>query len=69
MAGPPSETAGLVRIGKGAPIINYYWQAGSLTVENLILQRKLMFWHHLKNLPSGSLAKEVLEKQEEKGLP
>ena len=27
-----------------------------------------MFWFHIKNLPHGSLAKEVLEKQEEKGL-
>ena len=49
-------------------MINYYWQVGSLTVENLILQRKLMFWFHVKNLPEGSLVKEVLEKQEEKGL-
>ena len=58
----------IFQIGKGTPIINYYWQVGSFTVENLILQKKLMFWFHIKNLPNGSLAKEVLEKQEEKEL-
>ena len=58
----------IFRIGRGTPIVNYYWQVGSLTVENIILQKKLMYWFHIKNLPDESLVKEVLEKQEEKGL-
>ena len=53
----------LFRIGTGCPIIGFYWHCGDLFVENLVLQRKLNFVHHLANLEEG-LAKEVFEIQE-----
>ena len=53
----------LFRIGTGCPIIGFYWHCGDLFVENLVLQRKLNFVHHLANLEEG-LAKEVYELQE-----
>ena len=58
----------LYRIGAGAPIPNFFWQAGLLMPEYLILQRKLNFYFHLANLPDGSLAKEVFTKQKEDSL-
>ena len=58
----------IFRIGQGTPKVNYYWQVGGITVENMILQKKLLFWFHVKNLPRGSLIQEVLEIQEAKGF-
>ena len=34
-----------------------------------IMKRKLLFFHHLENLPSDSLAKEVFEVQKALNLP
>ena len=55
----------IFRIGTGTPIANFYWQVGAKKVENIILQKKLCFLHHLSNLEEGSLAREILEIQEE----
>ena len=49
----------LFHIGAGAPIPNFFWLTGAFTPENVILQRKLNFIHHLANLLEGSLANEV----------
>ena len=37
--------------------------------ENYIIQKKLLFLHHLLSLPNDSLAKEILKKQKENGWP
>ena len=59
----------IFRIGSGCPIVNFYWQTGSLKVQYHILQKKMMFYHHLANLPVNSLGRTVLEIQVEKSLP
>ena len=52
-----------MRIGTGCPIVNYYWQTGSMKVEFIILQKKLMFCFHLANLPLNSLGRECYDLQ------
>ena len=54
----------IFRIGTGCPVVNFYWQCGSLKITNYILQKKLNFIHHLANLPLNSLANEVFVRQE-----
>ena len=58
----------IFRIGTGTPIANFFWQVGAKKVENMILQKKLCFLHHLSNLEEGSLAKEILEIQARNSL-
>ena len=58
----------LFQIGAGAPIPNFFWQVGMFLPENLILQRKINFIHHLATLQEGSLAKEVYMIQKENSL-
>ena len=53
----------IFRCCTGTPSANYYWQTASLRVDNLILQKKLMFYHHLANLPVESLAGELFQLQ------
>ena len=53
----------IFRCCTGTPSANYYWQTASLRVENIILQKKLMFYHHLSNLPVESLAGELFHLQ------
>ena len=50
-------------------IVSFYWECADLKVEHIILQKKLMFFHHLMNLPTNSLAFEVLEIQLRNQLP
>ena len=51
------------RASSGSPIPSYYWISGTLKSENIILQWKLNFAHHIANLPSDSLARAVYEIQ------
>ena len=59
----------LMRIGTGCPVDNFYWQSGSLKPEFLILQKQLMFVHHLSNLPVGSLGRDFHDLQVAHSLP
>ena len=45
---------------KSCPIPIYYWDTGILSVENFIIKKKLLFYHHLLSLDDVTLAKEVL---------
>ena len=45
----------------GCPRPSFYFQTGTNTVANTLLHRKLVFWHHLKTLPDGSLAKMAVD--------
>ena len=45
------------------------WESGSFMMEHRIAQKKLMFYHHLINLPKGSLAYEVTQIQDILGFP
>ena len=51
------------------PIPALLWESGSTLMEHRIAQKKLMFYHHLLNLPRDSLAFEVAQMQEILGFP
>ena len=53
----------------GCPIPALYWDTGALLAENLIIMKKLLFYHHLSTLSEGSLAKEIFNIQKENSLP
>ena len=59
----------IFRNGSGCPVIRFYWQCGTLRVSHIILKRKLVFIHHLANLPVGSLSRDFFELQYKEGLP
>ena len=59
----------IFRIGSGCPVICFYWQCGTLRVNNIILLKKLIFIHHLANLPLESLGREIFDLQLEEKLP
>ena len=58
----------LFRVPTSCPVIAYLWDTATLTVDNFIMMRKLLFYHHLLSLPDSSLAKEVVTLQKELGL-
>ena len=59
----------ILRCCSGTPKVNFYWQTGSTRMENIILSKQLMFFHHLANLPVESLAGEVFRIQLENSIP
>ena len=59
----------MMRIGTGCPVDSFYWQSGSLKPEFVILKKKLMFVHHLANLPVGSLGRDIHDLQVANSLP
>ena len=56
-------------VGSGCPLPFLYSETGLLSMEMRILEKKLNFLHHLNQLPSTSLAKEVLVTQISFGVP
>ena len=56
-------------VGSGCPTPLLYSETGFLLMEFRILEKKLMFLHHLNHLPETALAKEVIQSQTELGLP
>ena len=59
----------ILGVGSGCPTVLLYSETGTLLMEFRILQKKLLFLHHLYNLPDTALAREVLAVQSEQGLP
>ena len=59
----------LLGVGTGCPIVMLYAETGTLLMEFRILQKKLIFLHHLSHLPVSALAKEVFDIQTAQGLP
>ena len=55
----------LFTAAKGTPLTMYYWDTKSLLIENFLMMKKLLLYHHLENLPQTALAKEVLSLQKE----
>ena len=45
---------------KGCPTMALFWDSGTLLVQNYIMLRKLMFLHHLIQLPYADLDKQGL---------
>ena len=48
---------------------DWHWETGTVLMKYRILQRKLIFLHHLSTLPDSSLAKEVYTLQKQINLP
>ena len=54
---------------KGCPIPVFYWDTGIMSAENLIIMKKLLFYHHLLSLDDDTLAKEIINIQIEGKMP
>ena len=50
---------------KSCPIMALFWDTGTLLVPNYIILKKLLFYHHLLQLPNTALAKQIMNKQKE----
>ena len=59
----------LFAVGSGCPIPALYWETGTIRMEYKILQKKLLFLHHVATLPDTALAKEIYIVQTELALP
>jgi len=59
----------LLRTPKTCPIGSILLDTGSILIFHRISQRKLMFYHHLINLPNHSLAYQIAKIQENLGYP
>ena len=59
----------LLAVGTGCPIPSLYWETGGLLMKYRIIKKKLLFLHHVTNLPNCSLAKEILDVQKRLALP
>ena len=59
----------ILAVGSGCPLPIIYWDTGGMLVKYRIIKRKLLFFHHLENLPPGCLAKEIVEVQKVNNLP
>ena len=59
----------ILAVGSGCPLPIIYWDTGGMLVKYRIIKRKLLFFHHLENLPPDCLAKEIVEVQKVNNLP
>ena len=51
----------ILAVGSGCPIPSLFWETGSIRMQYMILQRKLIFLHHVATLPETALARQVYE--------
>ena len=59
----------LLTVGSGCPTPSLYMETGLIPMKFRILQKKLLFLHHLLTLQNPALAKEILEVQIKLKLP
>ena len=59
----------LLATPRGSPTPALLWETGTSTMANRVLKRKLIFVHHLMNLPEDSLANECAIIQERLSFP
>ena len=59
----------ILSVGTGCPLPIIYWDTGGMMMKYRIIKRKLLFFHHLATLTTGSLAKEIFEVQKDLNLP
>ena len=59
----------LLATPRTCPIPALLWETGGLLMEHRIAQKKLMFYHHLINLPENSLAYEIAATQTAMSFP
>ena len=46
---------------QNCPAVMMYWDLAILTIPNRILKNKLMFYHHIANLPDHALCRKILD--------
>ena len=59
----------LLATPRSCPIPALMWETGTISMENKIIKKKLLFYHHLTHLPHDSLAWEVADIQTRLALP
>jgi hypothetical protein len=59
----------LLAVGSGCPTPLLLSETGSVKMEFRILERKLLFLHHVATLPNSALAKEIYNVQTQLNLP
>ena len=59
----------LLAVGSGCPTPLLLSETGSVKMEFRILERKLLFLHHVATLPDSALAKEIYNVQTQLNLP
>ena len=53
----------LMATPRACPIPSLLWETGGTMMEHMIAKKKLIFFHHLTNLPMHSLAAKVFSEQ------
>ena len=59
----------LLAVPKTTPVASLAWDMGGLKMKYIIIIKKLLFLHHLKSLDNSTLAKQVLQVQDNHELP
>ena len=59
----------LLATPRTCPTPSLMWETGTITMENKILKKKLLFYHHLLHLPQDSLAWQIGQTQLKLELP
>ena len=59
----------LLATPRTCPTPSLMWETGTISMGNKILKKKLLFYHHLLQLPEESLAWEVAQVQSNLALP
>ena len=59
----------LLAVGSGCHIPILFSETGSIKMEYRIIERKLLFLHHVATLPDTTLAKEIYDVQTQLQLP
>ena len=59
----------LLATPRTCPTPSLMWETGTMTMENRIIKKKLLFYHHLLHLPQGSLAWQICQVQTKLALP
>ena len=59
----------LLATPRSCPIPALLWETGGLLMKNRIAKKKLLFYHHLINLPEDTLAFEVAKTQDTLSYP
>ena len=59
----------ILAVPKTTPVPSLAWDMGGLKMKFRIIMKKLLFLHHLNKLDESSLAKQVLQIQDNLNLP
>ena len=59
----------LLATPRTCPTPSVMWETGTMIMENRIIKKKLLFYHHLLHLSQGSLAWQICQVQTKLALP